>query len=88
MSSKQQEAIGNSKSLHLNSKTLKVCKCTKNIEEGHMKEIFGRYGTVIDAKRLIKEDTGMKDHIIYVTFEKWQDMELAYCSMNHTQIDG
>jgi len=49
MTSKQQGTIGDIKPLPLNSKTLKVSKCTKNIEEGHMKEIFGRYGTVVDA---------------------------------------
>jgi len=49
MSSKQLGMIGEIKPLTLNSKTLKVSKCTKNIEEGHMKEIFSRYGTVVEA---------------------------------------
>lgn len=61
--------------------TLKVYKCSKNLEEGHLKEIFGKFGKVLEVKRTVKE-SGMKDHIMYVNFEKYKDMERAYCTLN------
>ena len=65
--------------LEKDEKILKINKCTKNLEEGHIREIFNQFGKVLDVKRAIKPDSGMKDHFIFVKFEDWKGMEKAYC---------
>ena len=45
---------------------LKIFKCTKNLEEEHIREIFGKFGNITGVKRAVKPGTGMKDQIMFV----------------------
>ncbi|TDZ74852.1 Serine/arginine-rich splicing factor SR45 [Colletotrichum trifolii] len=65
-----------------------VERLTKNINEGHLEEIFGQYGPIKDLDLPINRTYGTNRGTAYILYEHEADAEEAIAHMHEAQIDG
>ncbi|KAH9604956.1 hypothetical protein KSS87_017064 [Heliosperma pusillum] len=70
------------------SKVLHVDKLTRNVNEGHLKEIFSNYGEVANVELVMDRTVNLPKGYGYVEFKTRADAEEALLYMNEAQIDG
>ena len=80
--------MADSKSQFELSRTLKISKLSRNVNDEHLTDIFKRYGDL--EKVEVKIDSKVKLSLGWglITFNKREDAENAFKSMNDGQIDG
>ena len=67
--------------------TLKVESLSPNVGEEHLKEIFGKYGTIIKIN-MSQHITGIYKDYAYIEFSTIEEAKLATRYMDGGQIDG
>ncbi|MQL83416.1 hypothetical protein Taro_015885, partial [Colocasia esculenta] len=70
------------------SAVLHIDQLTRNVNEGHLKEIFGNFGEVIHVELAIDRAVNLPRGFGYVEFRKKVDAEKAILYMDGAQIDG
>ncbi|KAJ6446821.1 molybdenum cofactor synthesis protein 2B [Purpureocillium lavendulum] len=65
-----------------------VERLSKNIHEGHLREIFGRYGRILDLDLPMNRTFNTNRGTAYIMFERQDDAEVAIASMHEGEIDG
>ncbi|ONK57681.1 uncharacterized protein A4U43_C09F2980 [Asparagus officinalis] len=61
---------------------------SRNVNEGHLKEIFNNFGEVVNAELAMNRNVNLPLGHGYVTFKKRADAEKARLYMDGGQIDG
>ncbi|TDZ20199.1 RNA-binding protein with serine-rich domain 1 [Colletotrichum orbiculare MAFF 240422] len=79
---------GRSASPTVRSTKIVVERLTKNINEGHLEEIFGQYGPIKDLDLPINRTYGTNRGTAYILYEHEADAEEAIAHMHEAQIDG
>ncbi len=67
---------------------LHVARLTRNVNEDHIKEIFGTFGTVKSVELAIDRVVNLPRGFAYVEFEERADAEKARMAMDGGQLDG
>ena len=67
---------------------LHVARLTRNVNEDHIKEIFGTFGPVKSVELAIDRVVNLPRGFAYVEFEERADAERARMSMDGGQLDG
>lgn len=67
---------------------LKVSGLTRNVKEGHLKEIFSRYGKVEKVYFGYDKAASIPTGTSYIKFEMHKDAKNAEKYMDYAQIDG
>ncbi|KAL6201896.1 hypothetical protein ACLB2K_025608 [Fragaria x ananassa] len=70
------------------SLVLHIDKLTRNVNEGHLKEIFGNYGEVVNVELAMDHSVNLPKGFGYVEFKMRADAEKALLHMDGGQIDG
>ncbi|KAL6196755.1 hypothetical protein ACLB2K_032369 [Fragaria x ananassa] len=70
------------------SLVLLIDKLTRNVNEGHLKEIFGNYGEVVNVELAMDRSVNLPKGFGYVEFKMRADAEKALLHMDGGQIDG
>ncbi|KAH8816891.1 hypothetical protein F5884DRAFT_238544 [Xylogone sp. PMI_703] len=65
-----------------------VEKLTKNVNEDHLREIFGSYGTIKDLDMPMNRQFMTNRGTAYILYESEADAESAIAHMHESQIDG
>ncbi|KAJ2906535.1 hypothetical protein MKZ38_001178 [Zalerion maritima] len=65
-----------------------VEKLTKNVDEDHLREIFGTYGPIRDLDLPMNRQFGTNRGTAYILFINEADAEAAIAHMHEAQIDG
>ncbi|RFU32418.1 hypothetical protein B7463_g3914, partial [Scytalidium lignicola] len=65
-----------------------VEKLTKNVNEDHLREIFGTYGTIKDLDMPMNRQFMTNRGTAYILYESEADAEAAIAHMHESQIDG
>ncbi|QIW95199.1 hypothetical protein AMS68_000717 [Peltaster fructicola] len=63
-------------------------KLTKNVNEGHLHEIFGTYGTIEELEMPLNRQFLTNRGIAYVLYATPDDAERAIAHMHEAQLDG
>lgn len=63
-------------------------KLTKNVNEGHLREIFGSYGSIEDLEMPINKQFLTNRGIAYVLYATPEFAESAIAHMHEAQLDG
>ena len=66
----------------------RVGKLTRNVADGHLKEIFGQYGRVTLAKVSVDGKVGLSKGFGFVEFEDGEGAQQALDYMDGGQLDG
>ncbi|KAF9740384.1 hypothetical protein PMIN02_011590 [Paraphaeosphaeria minitans] len=61
---------------------------TKNVNEGHLREIFGSYGPIKDIKLPVNPVFNVNRGTAYILYEEIEDAERAIAKMHEAQLDG
>ncbi|KAJ4305408.1 hypothetical protein N0V90_000939 [Kalmusia sp. IMI 367209] len=61
---------------------------TKNVNEGHLREIFGTYGPIKDLKLPLNPVYNVNRGTAYILYEEIDDAERAIAKMHEAQLDG
>ncbi|KAF2747309.1 RNA-binding domain-containing protein [Sporormia fimetaria CBS 119925] len=61
---------------------------TKNVNEGHLYEIFGNYGRIKDLKLPMNPVFNTNRGTAYILYEEIDDAERAIAKMHEAQLDG
>ena len=69
-------------------KVVAVSNLSRNVNEEHLKEIFGNYGKVKEANLAIDKTAGLPKGYAYVEFYEERDADRAISHLNTGQIDG
>ncbi|KAF9608523.1 hypothetical protein IFM89_009889 [Coptis chinensis] len=72
----------------IESVVLHVDQLTRNVNEGHLKEIFGNFGEVVSVDLSIDRAVNLSRGYGYVEFKMRADAEKALQYMDGAQIDG
>lgn len=64
------------------------CLSVRNVNEDHLKEIFGLYGTVSSVTVEYQYHTVISKGIAHVTMDSIEDATKAVFGLNNGQIDG
>ena len=67
---------------------LQVGKLTRNINPEHLKELFGMYGTVTNAKVMMDPTVELSKGVGYIEFAERADAEKAVEGLHGSQLDG
>merc|ERR1719210_653419 len=67
---------------------LSVSNLSRNVNEDHLREIFGNYGKVREATLAIDKAVGLPKGYAYVEFSSEREAERAISYLNGGQIDG
>jgi RNA-binding protein with serine-rich domain 1 len=67
---------------------LHISKLTRNVEEAHLKEIFGTYGTLTHCQLAIDERVHLPKGYAIIEYETREQAETARDYMDGGQIDG
>ncbi|KAF3493362.1 hypothetical protein DY000_02054961 [Brassica cretica] len=70
------------------SLVLHVDSLSRNVNEGHLKEIFGNYGEVVHVELAMDRAVNLPKGYAYVEFKARADAEKALLFMDGGQIDG
>eukprot|EP01084_Bolivina_argentea_P135801 239239_1 len=70
------------------SRTLKVEKLSRNVNDNHLEDIFSKYGELEEFKVSIDSKVRLSLGWGLVTYKKRSDAEQAYRFMDGAQIDG
>ncbi|KAI3980126.1 hypothetical protein MKX01_034732, partial [Papaver californicum] len=70
------------------SLVLHVDQLTRNVNEGHLKEIFGNFGEVVNVELAIDRSVNLPRGYGYVEYKTRADAEKALLFMDGAQIDG
>ncbi|KAK5655993.1 hypothetical protein OQA88_5131 [Cercophora sp. LCS_1] len=65
-----------------------VERLTKNINEDHIREIFGQYGEIEDLDLPISRQYGTNRGTAYILYTHEADAESAIAHMHEAQLDG
>ncbi|KAJ0350402.1 hypothetical protein KNSL1_004075 [Colletotrichum chrysophilum] len=65
-----------------------VERLTKNINEGHLEEIFSQFGPIKDLDLPINRTYGTNRGTAYILYDHEADAEEAIAHMHEAQIDG
>ncbi|KAI9836077.1 MAG: hypothetical protein M1819_001691 [Sarea resinae] len=65
-----------------------VEKLTKNVKEGHLREIFGAYGSIRDLDLPINRQFMTNRGTAYILYNEAADAESAIAHMHEAQLDG
>ncbi|KAK5145649.1 hypothetical protein LTR04_001240, partial [Oleoguttula sp. CCFEE 6159] len=63
-------------------------KLTKNVNENHLREIFGAYGAIVDLDMPMNRQFMTNRGTAYVCYEAVGDAESAIIHMHEAQLDG
>ncbi|VVA95824.1 unnamed protein product [Arabis nemorensis] len=72
----------------LESLVLHIDTLSRNVNEGHLKEIFGNFGEIIHVELAIDRAVNLPRGYAYVEFKARADAEKAQLYMDGAQIDG
>ncbi|KAK3337741.1 hypothetical protein B0T19DRAFT_413415 [Cercophora scortea] len=72
----------------LRSTKIVVERLTKNVNEGHLREIFGQYGEIEDLDLPLNRQSGTNRGTAYILYVREPDAEAAIAHMHEAQIDG
>ncbi|KAF3051033.1 hypothetical protein E8E11_008109 [Didymella keratinophila] len=61
---------------------------TKNVKEDHIREIFGKYGTIKDLRMPMNPVFNVNRGTAYIMYEEIEDAERAIAKMHEAQLDG
>ncbi|KAJ4381988.1 hypothetical protein N0V86_002314, partial [Didymella sp. IMI 355093] len=61
---------------------------TKNVKEDHIREIFGKYGTIKDLRMPMNPVFNVNRGTAYIMYEEIDDAERAIAKMHEAQLDG
>ncbi|KAL1800574.1 hypothetical protein ACET3X_000916 [Alternaria dauci] len=61
---------------------------TRNVKEDHVREIFGKYGTIKDLRMPMNPTFNINRGIAYILYEEIDDAERAIAKMHDAQLDG
>ncbi|CAK0894720.1 unnamed protein product, partial [Prorocentrum cordatum] len=67
---------------------LSVSNLSRNVNQEHLKEIFGNYGKVKDATLAIDKVVGLPKGYAYVEFSSEREADSAVSHLHGGQIDG
>ncbi|KAH0426922.1 RNA recognition domain-containing protein [Colletotrichum camelliae] len=79
---------GRSPSPVVRSTKIVVERLTKNINEGHLEEIFGQFGPIKDLDLPINRTYGTNRGTAYILYDHEADAEEAIAHMHEAQVDG
>ncbi|KAF0323643.1 RNA-binding protein with serine-rich domain 1 [Colletotrichum asianum] len=79
---------GRSQSPVVRSTKIVVERLTKNINEGHLEEIFSQFGPIKDLDLPINRTYGTNRGTAYILYDHEADAEEAIAHMHEAQIDG
>ncbi|KAI1427120.1 hypothetical protein F5Y12DRAFT_197968 [Xylaria sp. FL1777] len=79
---------GESRSPLRGSTKIVVEKLSKTINEGHLYEIFGQYGTIRDLDLPMSRQFGTNRGTAYILYVNEADAEAAIASMHEANLDG
>ncbi|KAI9024114.1 hypothetical protein DFJ74DRAFT_667466 [Hyaloraphidium curvatum] len=65
-----------------------VQKLTRNVNEGHVREIFGNYGTVKEVAVPMNRQIDANKGFAFITYSTQDEAEAAIAHMDGAQIDG
>ncbi|UNI13806.1 hypothetical protein JDV02_000512 [Purpureocillium takamizusanense] len=65
-----------------------VERLSKNIHEGHLREIFGRYGPILDLDLPMNRTYNTNRGTAYILYKHQVDAEVAIARMHEGEIDG
>ncbi|KAF9875196.1 RNA recognition domain-containing protein [Colletotrichum karsti] len=65
-----------------------VERLTKNVNEGHLEEIFGQFGPIKDLDLPINRTYGTNRGTAYILYDHEADAEDAIAHMHEAQVDG
>ncbi|KAK1856857.1 RNA recognition domain-containing protein [Colletotrichum chrysophilum] len=85
--SRSQSPVVRSTKVWLNC-TIVVERLTKNINEGHLEEIFSQFGPIKDLDLPINRTYGTNRGTAYILYDHEADAEEAIAHMHEAQIDG
>ncbi|CAF9915634.1 MAG: hypothetical protein GOMPHAMPRED_000811 [Gomphillus americanus] len=72
----------------LKSTKIVVEKLTKNVNHGHLEEIFGKYGTIRDVDLPMNRHFNTNRGTAYIVFTDSEGAESAIAHMHEAQLDG
>ncbi|KAL5118073.1 hypothetical protein ACEQ8H_004060 [Pleosporales sp. CAS-2024a] len=61
---------------------------TRNVKEGHIREIFGKYGVIKDLRMPMNPLFNVNRGTAYILYEEIHDAERAIAKMHDAQLDG
>ncbi|KAJ8117361.1 hypothetical protein OPT61_g1428 [Boeremia exigua] len=61
---------------------------TRNVKEDHIREIFGKYGTIKDLRMPMNPVFNVNRGTAYIMYEEIEDAERAIAKMHEAQLDG
>ncbi|KAF7682049.1 hypothetical protein GT037_001025 [Alternaria burnsii] len=61
---------------------------TRNVKEDHVREIFGKYGTIKELRMPMNPTFNINRGIAYILYEEIDDAERAIAKMHDAQLDG
>ncbi|KAF2687146.1 RNA-binding domain-containing protein [Lentithecium fluviatile CBS 122367] len=65
-----------------------VEQLSKNVNEGHLREIFGKYGPIKDLSLPMNPVFNVNRGTAYIMYEEIDDAERAIAKMHEAQLDG
>ncbi|KAK0612454.1 hypothetical protein B0T17DRAFT_462572, partial [Bombardia bombarda] len=65
-----------------------VERLTKNVNENHLREIFGQYGEIEDLDLPLNRTSGTNRGTAYILYIREHDAEAAIAHMHEAQLDG
>ncbi|ODA83219.1 hypothetical protein RJ55_01730 [Drechmeria coniospora] len=65
-----------------------VERLTKNVNEEHIREIFGHFGPIVDLDLPMNRAFGTNRGTAYILYENRTDAEIALANMHESQVDG
>ncbi|KAM0813028.1 putative RNA-binding domain-containing protein [Seiridium cardinale] len=86
--SRDRESRGRSESPLRGSTKIVVEKLTKNINEDHLREIFGQYGSIRDLDLPMNRQFNTNRGTAYILYVHEADAEAAIAHMHEAQLDG
>ncbi|KAF2997648.1 hypothetical protein E8E13_005309 [Curvularia kusanoi] len=68
--------------------TIVVEALTKNVKEGHIREIFGKFGTIKDLRMPMNPVFNINRGTAYILYAEIDEAERAIAKMHEAQLDG
>ncbi|KFY06729.1 hypothetical protein V492_07807 [Pseudogymnoascus sp. VKM F-4246] len=81
-------SITRSPSPDVKSTKIVVERLTKNINEGHLRELFGSFGEIIDMDMPMNRQFGTNRGTAYLLYAVEADADQAIAHMHEAQLDG
>ncbi|KFX97362.1 hypothetical protein V490_02822 [Pseudogymnoascus sp. VKM F-3557] len=81
-------SISRSPSPDVRSTKIVVERLTKNINENHLRELFGSFGEIVDMDMPMNRQFGTNRGTAYILYEVEADADQAIAHMHEAQLDG